>query len=121
MGYLTTITIRNDAVHTFKDHKDEFIDKLVAHCSSGGFRYKEYFGVGGYCNPVVLQRPRHADDLTTYVHMGNTVVEMNGYSKDTKEMCERHPDFFDRVLRFMEEEVKQLKRLKKERKDNGSK
>ena len=117
MGYLTTITFRNDAAHTFKDHKDELVDKIVEHCSSGRFRHKEHFGLGGYCNPVVLQRPRHADDHTTYVHMGNTVVEMNAYSKDTKEMCEHHSDFFDRVLRFMEEEVKELKKLKKARED----
>jgi len=120
MGYLTTITFRNDSVHTFKDHKDELVDKIVEHCSSGGVRYKEYFSLGNYANPVVLQRPRHADDHTTYVHMGNTVVEMNPYSVDTKEMCDTSPDFFDRVVRFLEEEVKGLKKLKKERDKHGA-
>jgi hypothetical protein len=113
MGYLTTITFRNDSVHTFKDHKDELVDKIVEHCLSGGVGHKEYFSLGGHINPVVLQRPRHADDHTTYVHMGNTVVEMNPYSIETQEMCVRSPEFFNQVLKYMERQVKELKQLQK--------
>ena len=113
MGYLTTITIRNDALQTIQDNADVFMEKLLWFCNGGGYYTEEYFGVGNAVNPVVLQRPRHADDHTIYVHMGNTVVEMNPYSEKTKEMVEQSPSFFDAVLKFMESEVRELKALKK--------
>jgi len=114
MGYLTTITIRNDALQTIQDNADVFMEKLLCFCGSwGSLGREEYFGVGNHGNPVVLQTPRHADSCTIYVHMGNTVVEMNPYSEHTEEMLARSPDFFDRVLKFMESEVRELKALKK--------
>jgi len=116
MGYLTTITIRNDALSTIEDNKDDFMEKLVRHCGSGGRTAHEYFSVGNHANPVVLQTPRHADDHTIYVHMGNTVVNMNAYSKDTKEMMEHSSTFFDSVLEYMEDQVEELKKLKKNQK-----
>jgi len=112
MGYLTTITIRNDALQVIEDNKDQFVEGVLEACRNT-VRYKEYFSVGGNANPVVLQTPRHADSCTIYVHMGNTVVEMNPYSEHTEEMLARSPDFFDRVLKFMESEVRELKALKK--------
>jgi len=122
MGYLTTITIRNDALQVIEDNKDQFVEGVLEACRNT-VRYKEYFSVGGNANPVVLQTPRHADSCTIYVHMGNTVVEMNPYSEHTEEMLARSPDFFDRVLKFMESEVRELKALKKklERKKDGNK
>ena len=115
MGYLTTVTIRNDALGTIKDNKDDFIEKLLYHCSSCGMGAKEYFSVGNHANPVVLQMPRHADDRTIYVHAGNTVVDMNPFGNEAIEMAKRNPKFFDEVLAFMEGEVKALKKLRGKR------
>lgn len=111
MGFLTTITIRNDSLQAIKDNSDKFVDKLVRFCSSGGVQEEDHFSLGGHVNPVVLQIPRHADDHTVYVHMGNTVVEMNPYSKKTKQMAERSPEFFNKTLKFLEMEVRLLKEM----------
>jgi hypothetical protein len=110
MGYLTTITIRNDALHTIEKNKDDFMEKLLRFCRSGG--KEEYFSVGNHGNPVVLQCPRHADHHTVYMHTGNTVVEMHPYSERTIKMAEQNPAFFDDALKYLERQVKALKRLK---------
>jgi len=113
MGYLTTITISNDALDTIEKHRDEFMENLLRFCKSGGYSEAKYFSVGNHANPVVLQTPRHADNHTVYVHIGNTVVEMNPYSKETQEMVKRHPDFFDKVLKYMKMQVEDLTQLQK--------
>lgn len=41
--------------------------------------------------------------------------EMNPYSKNTKELLEQHPEFFNETLKFMETKIKALKSLKKEK------
>lgn len=109
MGYLTTITIRNDCLDALKKHPQEFADRVYDACTSmeGGS-----FPLGHYCNPVEVQRCRHADDHTTYVHMGNTITEVNPFSKDFEQLAERCPEFADRLVRFLEDEVKRLKKYK---------
>lgn len=48
--------------------------------------------------------------------MGNSVFEMNPYSNETKNLCERNPEFFERAVKFLEKEVKELKNILKEKK-----
>lgn len=118
MGYLTTITFLNDASDQYDKHPDRLVeivhDAVCNHkCSrNGGKSYDE--GIGNHCNAITVQRSRHADDHTTYVHMGNGVTEMNPWSADTKDLLERIPDVFDQYLSYMDQQVKALKKMKKE-------
>jgi hypothetical protein len=48
--------------------------------------------------------------------MGNTVVEINPYSQETKNMLERNPEFFEKVVKFLDREVKELKTMLKQSK-----
>ena len=111
MGYLTTITFRNDSAHELHEHPQEV----------SGMIYKAQMGVqldrgydtepiGNDSNPVIIQKCRHADDHTIYVHMGNTVVEMNSYSDKTKDLMVNHQEFFKDLLNFMQYQVKELKK-----------
>lgn len=118
MGYLTTFTIYNDALDQIREHPDEFVEGILkgAH---GGYhdRYafiRGNFGVGNHCNCVEVQKPRHADDHTVYVHMGNTLCEMNEFSSDTERLMKQSPKFFKEMLDYMELQVKMLKRKAKE-------
>lgn len=117
MGYLTTITIYNDGADTLTNDTEKLGKKLQEAChgvytrgdESGGFGHS-YHG-----NLFTVQVPRHADSHTCYVHMGNTVTEMNPHSKETKRLMESHPEFFDNLLKHMENNVKELKKMKKEK------
>ena len=77
MGFLTTITFYNDAVHDLKDHPEE-VAKLVDDALHGVQidQGRDYDPIGSHANPVIIQKPRHADDTTIYIHAGNTVTDV---------------------------------------------
>jgi len=115
MGYLTTITFRNDSVHSIKDNKDRLVEVILdATCGAGGMHngcaHDEYVGSAD----LICQRTRHADEHTVYVHMGNTVQEMNSYAPETRRLLEKCPSFFDSCVTHLEQEVRYLKKMKKE-------
>lgn len=115
MGYLTTFTVYNDGIHLVKENAQDFADKIYD--AAGGARSATCdISVGNFGNLVRAQKPRHADDHAVYVHMGNSVFEMNPYSNETKNLCERNPEFFERAVKFLEKEVKELKNILKEKK-----
>lgn len=118
MGYLTTFTIYNDCASQIEIEPEKFVKKLKMGCDGVLTRDKdsESFGIGYCANVVTVQKPRHADDHTCYVHMGNTVVEMSPFSKETKRIMENHSQYFDDLLKHLEFTVKELKRMKKESK-----
>lgn len=108
MGHLTTFTIRNDGISSILKDCDEFCKKLLTSALSNGkirtFDHKEH------TNLVIVQKTRHADNHTIYVHMENTVSEMNARSQDTAEFLRNHPKFFKKMLGYMKREVKRLEK-----------
>jgi hypothetical protein len=118
MGYLTTFTIYNDGVDQIEINPEKFVTKLRMGCHGGLTRDNDSqsFGHGYHANLVKVQKPRHADDPTCYVHMGNTVVEINPYSKDTLKIIQDNPEYFENILKYMEQNIKELKKMKKEQK-----
>lgn len=106
MGNLTTLTIYNDGIDLIPKHAQEFADALYA--ASQSMTGPQAIAVGNFCNLVKVQKPRHADSLTTYVHMGNTVCEMSPWSKETRRLMRENPKFFEKMLTFMRAEVQDL-------------
>lgn len=106
MGNLTTLTIYNDGIDLIPKHAQEFADSLLE--VSRSMTGPATIAVGNFCNLVRVQKPRHADDTTTYVHMGNTVCEMNAWSQETKRIMREHPVFFEKMLKFMRTQVRDL-------------
>lgn len=113
MGYLTTFTVYNDGVDRVKEHAQDFANKIYR--AAIGHQTCD-LAIGNFCNLVRVQKCRHADDHTIYVHMGNGVFEMNPYSQETKDMLERKPEFFEKVVKFLDSEVKELKTMLKQSK-----
>ena len=111
MGNLTTLSINNDGIDSILDDSYELCRKIYEASARG---VTTTIGHGDNCNLIKLQRPRHADDHTLYVHMGNTVSEMHPYSKDTEDLMKNHPEFFEEMLRFIGNKEKELKRRYKE-------
>lgn len=108
MGSLTTFTIYNDGVDLVKDHAQDFADKILDAARS---HQVGDIAIGNFFNLIRVQKTRHADECTMYVHMGNCVTEINPYSQDTKNLAEQHPEFFKKIVKFAEREVKLLKTL----------
>lgn len=115
MGYLTTLTIYNDGIDLIKENSQEFANKIILAAKTFNDSSSE-IQVGNFANLVRVQKSRHADDPTAYVHMGNCVFEMNPYSQETKNLLERNPAFFEKAVKFMEAEIKQLKVMLKDAK-----
>lgn len=110
MGYLTTLTIYNDGIDLLPDHAQKFSEGVFdASRTATMNRCSVDVGVGNFCNLVKVQVPRHADDHTVYVHMGNTVCVMSAYNEETEELMRRSPEFFEKMLNFMESQVKALR------------
>lgn len=105
MGRLTTFTLYNDGIGQVLIDPEGFCSQLYRHAH--GTRAAE-FGHGSYANLVKVQRPRHADDHTIYVHMGNTVSEMNADSRDTDLILRRNPEYFADMLALMEQQATDL-------------
>jgi hypothetical protein len=103
MGYLTTVTFYNDGVDQLNKHPLELADKLDKACSGvyTNWGKSESFGLGYHSNLVRVQRPRHADDKTVYVHLGNTLTEMNCNSKETIDIAKNNPTYFQDMLKEM--------------------
>ncbi|MBU2612274.1 MAG: hypothetical protein KKB62_00955 [Nanoarchaeota archaeon] len=111
MGYLTTFTIYNDGIELIRKDSNEFCEKL----KSCALEMKtDTFGHRNFTNLVKVQKSRHADDPTVYVHMGNTLCEMNAYSKETKNIMDKNPEFFKEMLDYMKGQVKKLEKNLKE-------
>ena len=74
MGYLTTFTIYNDGASELKKHPKKLADTLYTACS-GDMDYR-WAGLGSHANLITVQKPRHADEHTLYLHAGNTVTDV---------------------------------------------
>ena len=119
MGNLTTFTVYTDGISEILKGQEAFCKKLYDHALSGE---PGTFGHGDHANLVKVQRLRHADDHTMYVHMGNTVTEMNPYSLETQELMQEHPEFFGEMLRYMKQQVSGLEAMARDyRKETAQK
>lgn len=109
MGYLTTITFRNDSYSEFENHPKKLVEEILKALNgiqiNRGF---DYFSIGSDANPVILQKPRHADDNTLYLHSGNTIVDINGITEKT----DRNEWVINQAISEMEYQLKRLKKLK---------
>lgn len=113
MGFNTTIMFHNDAYDEFQKHPDQTV-KNITMAMNGVRENRHHYGVGNHGNPMVIKRPRHADEETIYVHAGNTLCEMGVYSQETERLMIEHPEFFESMLKLMAYTVKELKNKYKE-------
>lgn len=111
MGYLTTITFRNDSYSSFGENKNKLVEEILnalkgIQISKG----RNHFSIGSETNPVILQKPRHGDDKILYLHAGNTVIDVNAIENKN----ENDKWFIDEAITQMEQQITRLKKLKNE-------
>jgi hypothetical protein len=108
MGYLTTVTIYNDGANQLIKFPERLAEHLYHACQ--GRQIEEgynYAGLGCHANLITLQKPRHADDKTLYLHAGNTLVDVSEVKNEWA---------IEASIKEMEYHLKRLKKLQKETK-----
>lgn len=121
MGYLTTLTIYNDALHVFEDHPKEFAETIFEGIREAQREHREVsVPFGSYANYISIQPSRHADDETLYLHSGNCVTNLNAWSDDFRDLIEKMPNVAEKnikrakqILKYAEEKLKAIKKEKK--------
>lgn len=109
MGYLTTITIYNDGCDQILKNSKEVANILDKACT--GFyndkrlHYGNQVGLGNHANLFTIQKPRHADDTTLYLHAGNTVLDISQIKKEDNWAI-------DASIKEMEYRLRELKKLR---------
>lgn len=116
MGFLTTVTLYNDALHVFKENPKEFaealfdgIDLANRHHVSKSVSFKNH------ANYIDVQPSRHADDNTVYIHSGNSVFNLNPWNKDFEELINRDPDIALNFIKKAELIIKEAKNRQKQK------
>jgi len=108
MGYLTTITFYNDAQHVLHEHPKE-VSQMIYDAQLGVQRNRgrDYDPIGSHANPVIIQKPRHADDSTLYLHAGNTVIDISELDEHSSQWL------IEKAISEMKYRMKKLKELQK--------
>lgn len=116
MGFLSTITIKNDRLHEFKENPAEFARIIFEGIDKANELHKSVSLEGGYLG---IQPSRHADDTTVYVHMGNTVFDLHYYGKDFEDLAARSPKvlkkFINEAQWFVTQAKKELKKIESQK------
>ena len=107
MGYLTTITIRNDGCADIEPNAEEFAKKIYKACCIGTNPF-EIESLGGHCNLIIPQKPRHADDHTLYIHARNDVLDVSNINENNCSL-----DMLNIAIHEMNYQLKRLRSLKK--------
>ena len=116
MGFLCTFTLRNDALDELDKDPKGFVKKLKLAAVAGKV---DSIAHGSHANMVEVQKCRHMDDKTVYVHAGNTLCEMSSWSDDTEHLMKNFPQFFEEMLHEMEYHTRELKKKYKQyKRDN---
>ena len=105
MGYLTTLTIRNDALSDILENQERFKEIIRHHAS--GLRGPVEYSIGHHANAIIAQQPLHADEKALYLHSGNTVRDISspaGY----RELAQRNPKAFKELVEYVNDRADEL-------------
>jgi len=108
MGYITTVSLRNDSYHDFKQNADR-LTQIILDAMDGvqQRRGNDEDHIGSSANAVIIQKPRHADDTTLYLHAGNTVIDVSKYNE-----YEGNEWAVDALISEMEYRLENLKKVR---------
>lgn len=106
MGYLTTITIRNDALDQIERNPEEFVENLM---DAIWEKEAREIRCGNHGNAAIVQKSRHADDWAIYVHAGNTVTHVSAWDEKSEHFAKVNPQFFKGMVDYLLDQAKALK------------
>jgi hypothetical protein len=99
MGFLTTVTIYNDAMEYSDGFKKELADQIMeGHHLANRYGKAKDMSIGCHCGAVNVQPSRHADHHVLYLHYGNMVHVVGASENDWKELCQRSPECAKKMI-----------------------
>ncbi len=116
MGCLTTITIHNDALHSFKADPSDFALAIFQGIQEAQDKFVAVdVPFKSYGNYITVEPPRHADELHLYIHTGNNVFNLAPWGKDFQRLAEQNPKLASKMLKQAREVVRASERLLKDK------
>jgi|GEM_PF-2244891 len=114
MGYMTTITILNDAWHVIEKNQQQFIDNINAGMNGidefrGCGRYINDYSIGNHSSPVIVAQSNHADDPRLFLTCGNMMTTF-GYVNDMTNM-ELRKELLKRAKGIIKQEERAIKEI----------
>ncbi len=103
MGNLTTLTINNDTLNNLLDDPEGVVREI--HNAACGSKTQTIHPSGVQ---IKVQKTRDADDHTLYIHMGNSLFEMNASSNETAALMKKNPTNFKEMLEYIAGQVEEL-------------
>ena len=129
MGFMTEFSILNDGCHLIKDNPVEFANKIYDACidvaSYSHYKRLGYYpstynmGLGNFVNMITASRPHHADDRRIYISGRNSFdcLSHASFDKTLQKWATQFPDILDDRIKFLSDELKDLKNLRKKIKE----
>jgi hypothetical protein len=107
MGFLTTITIRNDGLGDIENNQEEFMKNLLSAINADEGECE--ISCGNHANVAIVQKSRHADDWAIYVHAGNTLTHVSAWDNKTEKLSKICPEFLKGLIDYIINQGKALK------------
>lgn len=116
MGFLTTVTIRNDYLGRYEEDAAQLGLDILGGMSDAQLHHRATRNFNG----IVVQPSFHADDHQVFLHKGNTLMNVTAYSNDLVDLYEKMPDvaedYVKRLNQMARDSRECLKRLKEKKK-----
>lgn len=129
MGFMTEFSILNDGCSLIKENPVEFANKIYDACIDV-HSYRKYqqlgyypttysMGLGNFVNMITASTPHHADDRRIYISGRNSFdcLSYASFDKSLQNWATRFPDILDDIIKFLSDELKDLKNLRKKIKE----
>jgi hypothetical protein len=121
MGYLTSVNFYNDALGDIEADPKAFGEAILEAMNRANYSGESESGaVGCHANALTVEPSRHADDVTVFVHYGNSVLNLNPWNKDFKNLLSR-PNVAEAYLKAAENTVKYAREALNEAKKDAKK
>ena len=108
MGYLTTFTIYNDDCDAIIKHPKEFTEKIHNACCK---MKKDDHNINVGNATIIPQTPKHASDLTLYIHEGNHVYEPSIYDDQYLIWLKRNPEHHLNIIKNLKYKLSKIEKI----------
>ena len=116
MGYLTTITIHNDALGSFEKDPKAFGEAIFRGINEANLHSKQVsVPFGCYANYITVEYSKHADHDTVYLHSGNGVNVIGEFDPDFKKLVKSAPDVAIHFIKIAKRQIKYAETLLKKK------
>lgn len=116
MGFLTTVTIRNDRLHEYEQDPKQLGLDILKGMEQAQLNYR----TNKQCSRIIVQPSFHADNHQIFLHWGNSVTNVTAYGNDLKHIYQTSPDIAEELVKKLNSMAREsreyLRKLRDEKK-----